>query len=133
MNTSKTSMEIYHYPVMLKEVIKICKPENGGTYLDCTFGGGGYTKEILKFPNTKVFAIDRDDASEKKADFFKLKFKDRFTFFKNKFSNLDKIIKKDEIDVIIFDLGISSIQLKDLSRGFSFKSQDKLNMSMGLS
>ena len=63
MNTSKTSMEIYHYPVMLKEVIKICKPENGGTYLDCTFGGGGYTKEILKFPNTKVFAIDRDDAS----------------------------------------------------------------------
>ena len=55
-----TSPETVHFPVMLEEVIKICKPENGGDFIDCTFGGGSYSEEILKYPKTKVIAFDRD-------------------------------------------------------------------------
>ena len=50
-----------HFPVMLDEVIKICSPDRGGTFIDCTFGGGGYSKEILNFSKTKVIALDRDN------------------------------------------------------------------------
>ena len=49
-----------HYPVMLKEVMKVCSPEKGGLFIDCTFGAGGYTNAILSFPKTKVIALDRD-------------------------------------------------------------------------
>ena len=54
-----------HYPVLLKEIISIISPQYGGTFIDCTFGQGGYTREILKFSNTKVIAIDRDIESKK--------------------------------------------------------------------
>ena len=50
-----------HDPVLLKEIISIISPQNGGTYIDCTFGQGGYSKKILSYPNTKVYAFDRDD------------------------------------------------------------------------
>ena len=53
-----------HYPVLLNEVIDIITPQNGGTFLDCTFGQGGYSKKILEYPNTKVIAIDRDKNSQ---------------------------------------------------------------------
>ena len=49
-----------HYPVLLKEILSIISPQNGGTFIDCTFGQGGYSKEFLKFNNTNVIAIDRD-------------------------------------------------------------------------
>ena len=57
-----------HYPVLLNEIISIISPQHGGTFIDCTFGQGGYTKKILTFKNTKVIAIDRDLDSKKKAD-----------------------------------------------------------------
>ena len=55
-----SSSESPHFPVMLDEVIKICSPHKGGVYIDCTFGGGGYSKKLLKFSKTKVIALDRD-------------------------------------------------------------------------
>ena len=55
-----SSSDPLHFPVMLDEVIKICSPEKGGIYIDCTFGGGGYSKRLLKFSKTKVIALDRD-------------------------------------------------------------------------
>ena len=130
-----TSLETSHYPVMLNEVIKICEPELGGYFIDCTFGGGGYTKELLKFPNTKVIALDRDKIAKKKADSIKNNYPERFTFHNEKFSNLDKVLEGNyaKADSIIFDLGLSSFQLRDLSRGFSFKSKDRIDMGMGLS
>jgi 16S rRNA (cytosine1402-N4)-methyltransferase len=67
MSNSNLLPEYSHFPVMLKEVIKICSPEEGGNYLDCTFGGGGYSKAILKYPKTKVIAIDRDEHVKSKA------------------------------------------------------------------
>ena len=60
MNKNTSSLEFSHFPVMLNEVLKITSPFIGGRYIDCTFGGGGYSKEILKIPKTKITAIDRD-------------------------------------------------------------------------
>ena len=122
-----------HYPVMLNQVLSIISPQHGGTFIDCTFGGGGYSKAILKYPNTKVLAIDRDSIVKQYADVLKKKFPGRFNFFQDKFSNIDKIIQANENPKsIIFDLGLSSFQLLDDKRGFSFKSKNSLNMQMGL-
>ena len=55
---------VKHYPVLLKEIISVITPQHGGTFIDCTFGQGGYTQEILKFKKTKVIGIDRDSDSE---------------------------------------------------------------------
>jgi 16S rRNA (cytosine1402-N4)-methyltransferase len=135
MNVPKSSLDYSHFPVMLREVIKICSPKEGGYFVDCTFGGGSYSKELLKFPKTKVIALDRDKIALQNAQRIKDLYKDRFIFFNEKFSNLENILIKFENkpDTIIFDLGVSSLQLKDMSRGFSFKSKAKLDMSMGLS
>ena len=54
-----SSSEFSHFPVMLDEVIKICSPDKGGVYIDCTFGGGGYSKKLLKFSKTKVNILDK--------------------------------------------------------------------------
>ena len=125
-------MEKKHFPVMLEEVLNVCSPHKGGKYLDCTFGGGSYSEGILNFPDTNVIALDRDKTVFNIAETFKKKFKSRFEFFHNKFSSIDKI-SKGSFDAIIFDLGVSSIQLDDMKRSFSFKSTNKLDMSMGLS
>jgi len=132
MKTITSSLETSHFPVMLNEVIKISSPHKGGFFVDCTFGGGGYSKSILKYPKTKLIGIDRDKSVTSTAKKLEKKFKNRFKFFQVKFSQIDKILKENA-DTIIFDLGLSSLQLKNLSRGFSFHSQDKLDMAMGLS
>ena len=121
-----------HYPVLLNEVINIITPQNGGTFIDCTFGQGGYSKKILEYPNTKVIAIDRDKNSQHIASDFKKKFEDRFSFHNIKFSQIKDLNLKDEIKGIVFDLGYSLNQIKDLSTGLSFDSKGELNMKMGL-
>ena len=131
MNNQSSSLEFSHFPVMLNEVIKLSSISIGGRFIDCTFGGGGYSREILKFPNTYVQAIDRDKNVLIFAKKLETKFPSRFKFYQAKFSELDTITN-DYVDTIIFDLGLSSIQLNDLDRGFSFKSNKKLNMTMGL-
>jgi 16S rRNA (cytosine1402-N4)-methyltransferase len=135
MKTTILSLEKKHFPVMLDEVIQTCLPvKKNKLIIDCTFGGGGYSKELLKFPNIKVIALDRDKSAISRAKFLKKIHPKQFTFYNEKFSNLDKIIKKEENpDVIIFDLGLSTFQLQDYSRGFSFKSKERIDMQMGLS
>ena len=122
-----------HYPVMVEKVMEICRPEKGGIFVDCTFGAGGYSKAILSFPNTKVIALDRDDYTRKYAKVIKEKYKNRFAFHNLKFSELYDIIPKNtKIDSVIFDLGLSSLQISDLKRGFSFNSKGRADMRMGL-
>ena len=135
MNTTTSSLEKKHFPVMLDEVIQTCLPLNKDQLIiDCTFGGGGYSKELLKFPNIKVIAMDRDKSVINKAKNLEKNFPNKFTFYNEKFSNLDRVIEKEnKPDVIIFDLGLSTFQLQDYSRGFSFKSNEKIDMQMGLS
>ena len=132
MTTQISSLEFTHFPVMLSEIIEISNPKKGGIFIDCTFGGGNYTKALLDFPKTKVIGIDRDGAVISIARKMEKNFKNRFKFYHLKFSQLDKAFK-DNADAIIIDLGLSSIQLKDFKRGFSFKSKEKLDMTMGLS
>ncbi len=100
--------------------------------MDCTFGAGGYSKELLKFKETKVVAFDRDSHVIETANKLNNKFQSRFTFYNKRFSELD-FVSTNKFDAVIFDLGLSSLQLDDLSRGFSFKSKNELNMSMGQS
>jgi 16S rRNA (cytosine1402-N4)-methyltransferase len=122
-----------HYPVLLNEIISIITPHCGGTFIDCTFGQGGYTKKILSFKNTKVIAIDRDIESKYLADKISKKFQERFYFKNKKFSQLNDLkLKKEKIKGVIFDLGFSYTQIKDSSKGLSFNSKGDLNMKMGL-
>ena len=122
-----------HYPVLLKEIISIISPQYGGTFIDCTFGQGGYSKKILEFENTKVIALDRDIESEVKANQLKDKFEDRFLFKNIKFSQLNNLkLKNESVKGVIFDLGYSYTQIKDPKKGLSFQSEGNLNMQMGL-
>ncbi|MDA9643726.1 16S rRNA (cytosine(1402)-N(4))-methyltransferase RsmH [Candidatus Pelagibacter sp.] len=122
-----------HYPVLLKEIISIITPQYGGTFIDCTFGQGGYSKKILEFDNTKVIALDRDIDSEEKANQIKESYEDRFIFKNIKFSHLNNLkLKNEDIRGIIFDLGYSYTQIKDPKKGLSFESSGSLNMKMGL-
>ena len=131
MNATIISNNDKHYPVLLDEILSIISPQNGGTFIDCTFGQGGYSKAILKFPKTKIFALDRDIHSEKYAN--EIKDKNRFFFHNLKFGDLNKLnIKNERVKAIIFDLGFSYIQIKDLKRGLSFNSTGPLDMRMGL-
>ena len=123
-----------HHPVMLNEVVASIKQTKKSTIIDCTFGCGGYSQKILEtFPSLQVIAIDRDPSVKKFAEILEKKFKNRFEFINDRFSNLEKIIDQcgDDIGYFIFDFGISSFQLDDYSRGFSFNSEVKLDMRMG--
>ena len=122
-----------HYPVLLNELISIISPQHGGTFIDCTFGQGGYTKKILSFQNTQVIALDRDIDSKKIAEKILKNYQGRFSFRNKKFSQLNDLkIKKENIKAIIFDLGYSYSQIKDPKKGLSFNSTGDLNMQMGL-
>ena len=133
MNATMSLEKTKHYPVMLNQILSIISPQHGGMFIDCTFGGGGYSQAILKFPGTKVLAIDRDKLTQKYADSLKKKFPKRFNFFQEKFSNLNQVVKQNlNPRAVIFDLGLSSFQLSDSERGFSFESKNLLNMEMGI-
>ena len=122
-----------HYPVLLKELISIITPQYGGTFIDCTFGEGGYTKKILGFPDTQVIALDRDYNSYKKAKEIQNNFEGRFLFKNIKFSQLNNLkLKNESIKGVIFDLGYLYTQIKDPDKGLSFQFIGELNMKMGI-
>ncbi len=133
MKNFSSPQQISHYPVMLDEVLKICNPKNGGDFIDCTFGFGGFSSAILSYPKTKVIALDRDIQTKKYAEKIKKNYKDRFFYHNKKFSELSKnIVTKKKFDFIIFDLGVSNMQILNLDRGFSFNSKTSIDMRMGL-
>ena len=122
-----------HYPVLLKEIISIISPQYGGTFIDCTFGQGGYTKKILDFDKTRVIALDRDPESKNIASKLEEEFEERFKFKNIKFSQLNNLkLKNENVRGVIFDLGYSYTQIKDPNKGLSFDSVGKLNMQLGL-
>ena len=133
MDAAITSKMQKHYPVLLKEIISIISPQYGGTFIDCTFGQGGYTKKILEFDKTRVIALDRDAESKKVALKLEEKFEDRFKFKNIKFSQLKNLkLKNENVRGVLFDLGYSFTQIKDPNKGLSFDSIGKLNMQLGL-
>ena len=107
-----------HYPVLLNKIISIITPQYGGTFIDCTFGQGGYTKKILEFQNTKVISLDRDKDCQKVATDLEKEFKNRFVFNNKKFSQINDLdLGQEKIKAVIFDLGCSLTQIKNLNKG----------------
>ena len=68
MNATMSLEKKAHFPVMLDQILSIITPQHGGTFIDCTFGGGGYSHAILKYPGTKVLAVDRDESTQQYAN-----------------------------------------------------------------
>ena len=118
-----------HIPVMLKEVLQYLEPKDGKVYVDATFGNGGYTKAILDSANCRVIAIDRDPSVAKRAEELKSQYKDRFEFRAGKFGDFAELIP-EKIDGAVFDIGVSSMQIDDAERGFSFAHEAALDMRM---
>ena len=120
-----------HNPVMLREVIENLSPKAGELHLDCTFGAGGYTKAILE-TGANVVAVDRDPSAKKYADILSSQFPNQFKFVNSTFANSASYIDKNKLfDGIVLDLGVSSMQLDQAERGFSFMHEGELNMRMG--
>ena len=120
-----------HIPVLLKEVVSTLFIKEGDRLLDATFGGGGHSRAILESEKCFLIGIDRDPEALLRAQRFKKDFEDRFHFISGKFSQLDKLLENEQkFDGILFDFGISSFQIDDQNRGFSFSKNGILDMRM---
>ncbi|MBQ2005678.1 MAG: 16S rRNA (cytosine(1402)-N(4))-methyltransferase RsmH [Alphaproteobacteria bacterium] len=116
-----------HIPVLLNTVLDALGDIRGQTVVDCTFGAGGYTRAFLE-RGANVIAFDRDPNVVDDANAIKQEYGDRFQFMPMAFSNLDKL--DTVVDAIVFDLGISSMQIDIPERGFSFRADAPLDMRM---
>jgi 16S rRNA (cytosine1402-N4)-methyltransferase len=117
-----------HIPVLLESVLKTLGDINGKTVVDCTFGNGGYSKAFLD-AGANVIAFDRDSNVISTANEFSKKYGDKFQFINKPFSSVGEL--PDKYDAIVFDLGISSMQIDSGERGFSFRFDGPLDMRMG--
>jgi len=121
---------------MLHEVLETLCPQDGGVYVDGTFGAGGYTRAILGAADCRAVAIDRDDDAAGRAEAFREEFGPRFTFLPGCFGDVEALLEEAEIgpvDGFVLDLGVSSFQLDEAERGFSFRFDGPLDMRMGRS
>jgi len=122
-----------HQPVMLQEVVEALKPEDNATFIDATFGRGGYTGRILDDAQCHVMAIDRDPDAITAAQPMIAKYAPRLTLAEGPFSQLADMAQAKGIglvDGVVFDLGLSSPQLDEAERGFSFRHDGPLDMRM---
>ena len=121
---------------MLAEAIDALAPRDGGTYIDGTFGYGGYSEAILGSCDCRVVAFDRDEHVVPRAGELAEKYGRRFQFFNERFSQIRRLIEENKIalaDGLVLDLGISSMQIDEAERGFSFRRDGPLSMDMGRS
>jgi 16S rRNA (cytosine1402-N4)-methyltransferase len=123
-----------HQPVLLNEVLRILAPRAGGIYVDGTFGGGGYTRGILESARCSVYAIDRDPRAIEAGAALIAAFPQRLSLIEGLFSNMGELLAAEgvhEVDGIVLDIGVSSMQLDEAERGFSFQKDGPLDMRMG--
>lgn len=123
-----------HQPVLLNEVISALSPKDGGIYIDGTFGGGGYTQAILQAAECRVLGIDRDPSAIERAAELKASFGSRLMLRLGRFSEIRELAAAEgiiEADGVTLDLGVSSMQLDEAARGFSFRQDGPLDMRMG--
>lgn len=125
----------YHTPVLLKEVISYLITSKNGVYVDGTIGGGGHAEAILSKleDDGKLIAIDVDQDAINEAQRLKLIYGDRITIVKENFANIEKIVTSyglNQVQGILLDLGVSSFQINEANRGFSFQRNGELDMRM---
>ena len=120
-----------HLPVMLNEVLEMLSPRDGASYVDGTFGGGGYASAILEAADCKVLGIDRDPDAIARGQALVERFAGRLTLVQGEFSHMDEYTQGS--DGIVLDLGVSSFQFDQPARGFSFREDGPLDMRMSLS
>ncbi|MGA7070678.1 16S rRNA (cytosine(1402)-N(4))-methyltransferase RsmH [Bradyrhizobium sp.] len=123
-----------HIPVLGREVIAWLKPREGGIYVDATFGAGGYSRAILEAGNVSVIGIDRDRTAISAGFDLVDRSNGRLTLVEDRFSNLAEVCSAQgapSVDGVVMDIGVSSMQLDEAGRGFSFRSEGPLDMRMG--
>ena len=123
-----------HVPVLARPALELLNIRDGGVYIDGTFGAGGYTAAILAGANAQVIAIDRDQSAVANGAGLVQSANGRLTLVEERFSALDDVAKKfghDSVDGVVLDLGVSSMQLDEAERGFSFRFDGPLDMRMG--
>ena len=125
------STAVRHIPVMLSQVLQYLEPKDNELYVDATFGNGGYTEAILRSADCRVIALDRDPTVVPRAQEIKSIYNDRFEFRAGTFGNFADLIK-EKINGAVFDIGVSSMQLDDDFRGFSFSKEAPLDMRMSM-
>jgi 16S rRNA (cytosine1402-N4)-methyltransferase len=121
---------------MLREVLSRLSPKDGALYIDGTFGAGGYTRAILQASNCRVIGIDRDQSAVVAGASLVEEFSGRLTLAEDRFSNLDQVahdLGHAKVDGVVLDVGVSSMQIDEASRGFSFRGDGPLDMRMGAS
>lgn len=126
-------MNAPHIPVMAAEALAALEPRDGGTYLDGTFGGGGYTKAILDAADCTVWALDCDPDAVERGRALIEHYEGRLTLLEGKFGAMIALLRDagiDRLDGVVLDLGVSSPQLDDAARGFSFRGDGPLDMRM---
>ncbi len=123
-----------HVPVLLSAVLEALAPDGEKAYIDGTFGAGGYTRAILgAAPECRVMAVDRDPQAALTASAFQKEYGERFSFQPGRFGDLLTLAKRQgwsQVDGVVFDVGVSSMQIDDPARGFSFASDGPLDMRM---
>lgn len=129
------SFELAHQPVMLDEVLQALNLKPGGVFVDCTVGGGGHGREILRLtaPDGVLIGLDRDPVAIRQAESALAEFAGRVRLFHENFVNLPRVLEGlgvRQVDGILYDLGVSSLQLDDPGRGFSYMADGPLDMRM---
>lgn len=122
-----------HEPVMLREVLEALQPAKDAVYVDGTFGGGGYARAILDKADCRLIALDRDVSAAARASEMVAKYGRRFTFHQSCFGEVRDVLQAQgisQIDGLVLDLGVSSFQLDEAKRGFSFRFDAPLDMRM---
>jgi 16S rRNA (cytosine1402-N4)-methyltransferase len=122
-----------HIPVMLADVLEALRPKDGGVYVDGTFGAGGYTSAILGSADCAVLAIDRDPNAILRGRDLQSKFAGRLTLIEGCFGDMARLVRElghQAVDGVVLDLGVSSMQLDEAERGFSFQKDGPLDMRM---
>jgi 16S rRNA (cytosine1402-N4)-methyltransferase len=125
--------DVEHIPVLLKEVIAALAPKADGVYLDGTFGAGGYSAAILEAAPCVVWSIDRDPEALKRGEDLATRFPGRLHFVHGRFGDMAQLLSSHGItgvDGVALDLGVSSMQIDDRTRGFSFLRDGPLDMRM---
>jgi 16S rRNA (cytosine1402-N4)-methyltransferase len=123
-----------HEPVLLEEVLGALSPSDEGIYVDGTFGGGSYSGAILEAANCAVFAIDRDPDAIMAGAALIAAYPGRLTLIEGLFSEMPELLGEAgirEVDGVVLDIGVSSMQIDEPSRGFSFQKDGPLDMRMG--